>query len=994
MARTRTAAAFCRDLLRESIVLGAMLLSFLTGRPGSADDQASSVFQEAEIKAMRSEYEDWLNRIREIPASSLTQWEARKAELRKKALDGFGLDPLPANVPLDLTYGDKHQRDDCTIWRVAYQSFSGLYVTAYLTVPQRAQFPAPGILRLMGHEPAWEKGIQSNSAPLARRGYVVLSVKTEHVEALDLGLPIRGVQLWNNLRGLDALCSLPQVDKTRIGVYGSSGGGMQTMDLAAMDDRVKVAVPISYPTACLRLMPHCGCNHGPLRMLQFMDNHEFLALLAPRPLGVMCVTGDWTRDTLDAELAMVSKVYDLYRDVDQGPTLSAVTKDAYRLFTNTNGRFLAERFDGGHTQPPGMYLRTFWWFDWWLQGQRNADCPTQNAEIGAYGGGVDDDRSFDTAIMTCALPQGARRWDPEELRQALASTRFHRPADINSQADLQNWQAATRARFSTILGEDESLHGVRRQAAVVGVQTVGPWRMERLWFDSEPKIRIPAILLRPANVPHDKPLPATVLLLENGKHAALVGEGRSFCAAELAAGRQVLAIDQRMQGEWIDPALDYEKRWGRQTLLWGRPFAAMAACDARSAADYLAHRRDVDARSLKIAAFGNAAAIPALLAAALDPRLDEVVCDLRFNDLVNGRKPTPLPGLEFAGNVDDLAALVAPRRLTLLNVNPVTSLELAAKAYRLSRAAAEFRCQSASVSFINSGSKADAAGWDMVQGQGPIQWAASSLRPGQTALMLAPQQVAVSRRFAVQPYHEYFVHVLGQSPRPTVEVRIRRGDNDQRLGTFDGLKDRRREGIFGFVAQPSETTCRAVLANHAALGEEAGRYDALWIEEGATIDPGPLDEKELLTITAPAGLPVGPLELKREPKPGQYCISYGPTTGAQVVEENGVKALKIPGSQPYVALSLPMTGPLRQACCYRFSLTLRTRGSIHFCFWNIPLPRRSVTNLTGDWQNVTWDFFVDGPTCEGLPPTVQFGHDLEIRSASLKQIPPPSEILY
>jgi len=595
--------------------------------------------------------------------------------------------------------------------------------------------------------------------------------------------------------------------------------------------------------------------------------------------------------------------------------------------------------------------------------------------------------------MTCALPKDARRWTPDGLRQAMAGTRFHRTAELESQGALQHWQTATRSRFGNILGEDESLHGAKRQTAVVGVETVDSWRMERLWFDSEPKIRIPAILIRPADVPHDKPLPATVLLQKNGKNAVLVGKRRSFCAAELAAGRQVLAIDQRMRGEWADPGIGHEKRWGRQMLLWGRPIAAMAACDARSAADYLATRPDVGPRGLKLAGLGNHAAIPALLAAALDPRFHEVVCDLRFNDLVYGRAPTSLPGLEFAGNVDDLAALIAPRRLTLLNVNPVTPLELAEKAYRLAGAAAEFRCQSASLSFIKGGPEGDAADWEMIQGQGPIQWTASSLRAGQTAMLLAPQQVVVGPRFAVRPYHEYFVHILGQAPRPTMEVRIRRGKNDQRLGTIGGQTNRLRERIFGYVAQPSETTCRVALANHASVGEEASRCDALWIEEGPKVDPGPLDERELLTMTSPAGLPVGPLELQRQPKPGQYCISYGPTAGAQVVEENGVKALKIPGSQPYVALSIPMSGPLRQACFYRFSLTVRSRRPIHFCFWNIPLPRRNITDLTGDWQTVTWDFFVDGPTRDGVPPTIQFTNDLELCSASLKQIPPPSNML-
>lgn len=977
--------------LKQFAIAAMSALMLVSGGLALADEPPANVFPPAEMAHMRAEYENWLNRMREIPAASLPRWEARKADLRKKAMYGFGLDPLPENVPLNLIYGDRHERDDCTVWRVAYQSFPRLYVTAYLTVPKHARFPAPGIVRLMGHEPAWEKGIQGNSAPLARRGYVVLSIKTEHVEALDLGLPIRGVQLWNSMRGLDVLCSLPEVDKTRIGAYGSSGGGMQTMDLAALDDRVKVAAPISYPCAYLRIgMPQCGCNSGPLGALRFMDNHEFLAMIAPRPLAVTCVTGDWTRETLDGELPMASKVFDLYRDVERGPSLTAIDSGAYRLQTSASGRFLAERFNGGHARPPGMYLRTFWWFDWWLQGKRAAPCPAELAEIGDYGSGVDDDKLFDTAAMTCALPKDARRWDSDDLREAMTDTRRHREPNFNSQADLRQWQSATRPLFSKILGEEETLHAVKRKAAVIEARTVDSWRIERLWFDSDPKIRIPAWLIRPADRPKGKRLPATVLLLQDGKDGVLSGEGRAFCAAELAAGRQVLVIDQRMRGEWGRSDLDYEIHWQRHQLLWGRPIAAMAACDARGAADYLAGRAEVDVHDLKIAGIGNFAAVPALLAAALDLRFTAAVCDLKLNDLANGRRPASLAGLEFAGNIDDLAALVAPRRLTLLGVNPATAVDVATKAYLVCNATSKFRHATGN-SCIQLQTQDDLGEWELLRGDGPIRWTASPWRSGK-ALSLPPQQVVAGPRFAVKPYHEYFIHVYGRSPRPTMELSLRRGDVDQRLGTFGDAYERPHERISGFVARPGETSCRLVLTNYAAGNEAPGRVDLCWIEEGAKIDTGPVDERELLTILSPAALPPGPLQLKRTLAPGEFILSYGPTANAQVVEEDGVKALRVPGGEPYMALSIPMSGPLRQACFYRLSVKLRGRGPLNFCFWNIPLPRHHVAELSGDWQTVDWEFFVDGPTCEGPPPTLQFSSELEIRQATLRQTPPPMKV--
>src|SRR5690606_8902254 len=60
----------------------------------------------------------------------------------------------------------------------------------------------------------------------------------------NIGETLMGMQLTDNVRALDFLCSLPMVDTQRIGVTGASGGGNQSMWLAALDERIKAVVPV------------------------------------------------------------------------------------------------------------------------------------------------------------------------------------------------------------------------------------------------------------------------------------------------------------------------------------------------------------------------------------------------------------------------------------------------------------------------------------------------------------------------------------------------------------------------------------------------------------------------------------------------------------------------------------------------------------------------------------------------------------------------------
>jgi dienelactone hydrolase len=256
------------------------------------------------------------------------RWEKRKTRLEQQILISSGLWPLPEKSALNAKIYDKIIFDDFSVEKVVFESFPGFFVTGNLYRPLEKKGPFPAILNPHGH---WDNGrlehseksdIPTRCANFAKMGFVAFaydmlgfqdSIQANHLyggfiqELWCAGA--FGIQLWNSIRSIDFLETLPDVDSDKIGCTGASGGGTQTFFLSAIDKRIKAAVPVNMISA--HMQGGCNCEDSPGLRID-TNNVEIAAMTAPTPMLIISCTGDWTKNTPNVEFPAIHSVYDLY----------------------------------------------------------------------------------------------------------------------------------------------------------------------------------------------------------------------------------------------------------------------------------------------------------------------------------------------------------------------------------------------------------------------------------------------------------------------------------------------------------------------------------------------------------------------------------------------------------------------------------------------------------------------------------------------------------
>ncbi|HTS65409.1 MAG TPA: hypothetical protein VMH28_25485 [Candidatus Acidoferrales bacterium] len=262
---------------------------------------------------------------------TLGEWQERRAHLRKQILSAAGLLPMPPKTPLRPQIFGRIENRTYSIEKVLLETLPGYYLGGNLYRPLGKPTPAAGFPAVVSPHGHWSQGRLENtdlaSIParcinLAQQGYVVFAydmvgyndtIQTPHEfqtnEYLLWDFGPYALQLWNSIRAVDFLESLPEVNKQMIGATGASGGGTQTFSLAAVDDRIQFAAPVNM----ISLIMQGGAICENAARLRFDTNNvEFASMFAPKPMIMVAATGDWTKNTATEEYPAVKAIYQLY----------------------------------------------------------------------------------------------------------------------------------------------------------------------------------------------------------------------------------------------------------------------------------------------------------------------------------------------------------------------------------------------------------------------------------------------------------------------------------------------------------------------------------------------------------------------------------------------------------------------------------------------------------------------------------------------------------
>jgi cephalosporin-C deacetylase-like acetyl esterase len=612
--------------------------------------------------------------------STREEIEKRRRFIREKLLQAIG--GLPDRTPLNPKVTGTLKRDGYRIEKIIFESEPSFYVTANLYLPETGRAPYPGILMPLGHESGGKahEAWQRLAVTFAKNGFAILlyepvgqgervqlydpdlgeskvrQATSEHTlagtQCLLLGHSFARHVIWDGMRALDYLTSRPEIDSSRIGCTGNSGGGTLTAYVSALDDRIKVAAPSCYLTNWKNLIETIGPQDAEQNLPSFisdgLDQADFAIAFAPKPYLILSATRDFfpiagTRQTF-------SEVKRLYGLMGADEKLYMVEADD----------------EHGYTRP--RRLAAYRWMNRWLKG---TDTPIDEPDVELES--EDDLRCTETGQVSLS-PGGETIFSIN-----LAEARRVKPkrAAINAPEDLRRLQTEIRAQVQRLTAFEKPA-GQPNTRSFGEIARAG-YRIEKLLIEGAPGVAIPALLFKPDGA---GPRRRVILYVhENGKAAEAHAGGE--IEDLVRGGAVVLAIDLRGRGETHEAAARAWDIFGHfesamTALLVRKTLVGLRAQDVVQAVDVLAARGDVEIESLS--AFGKGdAAVVLLHAAALDDRIESVTLEgmlASYESVVEWKVhhrvfESIIPAALANYDLPDLAASLAPRRLQIINAaNP------------------------------------------------------------------------------------------------------------------------------------------------------------------------------------------------------------------------------------------------------------------------------------------------------------------------------------
>ena len=253
--------------------------------------------------------------------SNKAEWEARRDSLRREVRQRLELDAFLDSCTLKPLLSKVRKHDGYTTQNICIELTPGqhLFGTIYASTKKgkHALIVCPD-----GHWPyRYRKDEQRRLGTLARMGAVCVDfdlygwgesekevgAEAHHTSRAHVYQAACGYVLLDYM-----LKNRKDIDPTRIGVCGGSGGGTHTVLLSLLDERVTASAPV------VHLASHfdggCPCESGKPVQLSAGGTceAELAAVMAPKPMLIVSDGGDWTSSVPTLEFPYLQRIYGFY----------------------------------------------------------------------------------------------------------------------------------------------------------------------------------------------------------------------------------------------------------------------------------------------------------------------------------------------------------------------------------------------------------------------------------------------------------------------------------------------------------------------------------------------------------------------------------------------------------------------------------------------------------------------------------------------------------
>jgi hypothetical protein len=469
-----------------------------------------------------------------------------------------------------------------------------------------------------------------------------------------------GVETWNAMRAIDYLTSRPEVDATRIGMAGHSGGGASTWYVTAMDDRIKAAVPIAGITTLKNhivdgcVAHHCDCMY--FVNTYRWDFPELAALAMPRPLLVSNTDRD-TLFPLDGVLDIYGKVSHLYDLAGHRPDVAL------------------EIASGPHAETQVLKLHALEWFNQHLK---------------------DEDPLIETAAKDFFQPEELKvfgKLPADQLNTTIHETFVRQAATPAAPKSEAEWQLQRDAWMTAL--REKCFHGWPNddtsklpQLTLAFEATSGKVKFAAYDFESQPGVTLRLYLLLPSETPIAKLDGVTLRVLDADAWQRFLAKMRVKFADQLSGeslppvnegvydSTVQYVVSQNSALAFIAPRGIGSTRWTadpiaqthirRRFMLLGQTLDGMRVWDVRRALQAVRAVPGLGDQKLRLVGGHEMAGI-SLYAALFEPDIESAA----FNDFAASHRTGPdfLNVLKYL-DVPQTVAMVAEKTPVTIFNNP------------------------------------------------------------------------------------------------------------------------------------------------------------------------------------------------------------------------------------------------------------------------------------------------------------------------------------